>query len=365
MKLNLNTGKGRMRIILHVIAWMIVFGFPLYWLSQQSDHTFEHFGRFYMQSVAYLGLFYLSFFWLVPKFWLRGKKWMFLAVTVVVMAVLYGSLNLVSDRFFQPPQEFREREIQMDRENPGGPGAERMRKRFFLGNFLFSSILISGFCVGLRVSEKLAENEEQRKELEKEKLNSELAFLKNQISPHFFFNTLNNIYSLIAINQNDAQESVLKLSKLMRYLLYESERGSTTLGQEISFMSNYIDLMRLRVSDKVILEADFTSDHSDLAIPPLMFIPFIENAFKHGISYQKPSYIRISLEVKDKLLIFRCVNSIGHGPGEGPEPDSGIGLENVTKRLQLIYPDHHNLKISHGEQTFDVTLDLDIDYVKS
>jgi two-component system, LytTR family, sensor kinase len=365
MKHKPTTGKGRRRVILHVMAWMIIFIFPLYWLTQQNDRLNEHFGRFYVQSVAYLCIFYLSFFWLVPKFWMAGKRWLFIIVTTLTMGAIYFSINLADDRFFPPPKEFLEREILMARENPERISPDRMRKRFFLGNFLFSSILISGFCIGLRGSEKLAENEEQRKELEKEVLNSELAFLKNQISPHFFFNTLNNIYSLIAINQDDAQESVLKLSKLMRYLLYESEQGSTTLGREISFMRNYIDLMKLRVSDKVTLEANFPDDHPDLPVPPLIFIPFIENAFKHGITYHHPSFIRVSLKIEGKMLVFRCENSIGSGPGEGPEPDSGIGLDNVTKRLHLLYPDRHTLKITRHDTTYEVFLEMDMDIVRS
>jgi len=358
MKLKALTGKKRMRFILHLVAWMIVFAFPLYWLTQQTNPGNDHFGRFYAQSVAYLLLFYVSFFWLVPKFWLTGKKWMFLLLTVLVMSTIYATVNIADNRYFKPPQEMVEREIQMSQEHPGRPGPEKFRKRFFLMNYLFSSILISGFCVGLRVSEKLEENEIKRKELEKEKLNSELAFLKNQISPHFFFNTLNNIYSLITINQTDAQDSVLKLSKLMRYLLYESEQGTTTLGQEVSFMKNYIDLMRLRVTDKVKLDSVFPENHSDLAIPPLVFIPFIENAFKHGISYQHPSYINVSLQIQGNDLIFNCENSIGRITSEGIKADSGIGLENVTKRLQLLYPDRHVLTIRREEERYVVYLKI-------
>jgi two-component system, LytTR family, sensor kinase len=359
MKLKLTTGKKRMRLVLHVVAWMIIFVFPLYWLTQQTDHPNDHFGRFYAQSVAFLFIFYLSFFWLVPKYWLAGKKWLFLLLTAGVITGFNFTVNTLDEKLFPPPPEFKLRELELQKSNPGGPAPDSMRKRFFYVNFLFTSILISGFCVGLRVSERLAENEEERKELEKEKLNSELAFLKNQISPHFFFNTLNNIYSLIAINQADAQDSVLKLSKMMRYLLYESEQGSTTLGQEVSFMTNYIDLMRLRVSQKVTLETEFPKDHQDMDIKPLIFVPFIENAFKHGISYQSQSFIRISLKVVDKSLVFQCANSLGRAPAEGPKIDSGIGLENVTKRLQLLYPGKHDLKISKDENQFEVKLRID------
>jgi len=351
---NLTTGKKRMRLALHIIAWAIIFVFPLYWISQQSDKSDLHFGRFYTQSVAYLTLFYLSFFWLVPKFWLAGKKLLYLLLSGVVMTALFLTLNTVDSKFLPPPDFHKQEQPGEKKEGP----PEGFKKRFFRTNFLFTSVLICGFCVGLRVSERLTENEEKRKELEKEKLNSELAFLKNQISPHFFFNTLNNIYSQIAINQTDAQDSVLKLSKLMRYLLYESENGLTTLGRDISFMNNYIDLMRLRVSDKVSLDVVFPQDHADLEIPPLIFITFIENAFKHGVTYQSASFIRIALKVEESKLIFHCENSLNRQSAEGPKVDSGIGLDNVTKRLQLLYPNRHELKIDSDENRFIVNLTI-------
>ena len=351
-----------MQLILHIVGWTILLILPVYGLSQQSGQINDHLGRFYVQIVTYLILFYLSYFWLVPKYWLSDRKILFMGLTAILFATIYLGTATVSNHFFKPPPRFQEIEMEMAKNFPGKTDPESFRKRFFLANYLFTSILISGFCVGLRVSEKLSENEGKRKELERQKLNSELAFLKNQISPHFFFNTLNNIYSLIGINQDDARDSVLKLSKLMRYLLYESEQGLTTLGLEISFMNHYIDLMRLRLSDKVELLAEFPADHPDLRIPPLLFIPFIENAFKHGISYQNSSFIRISMALSDNSLLFECENSLGRKSGEGPVVDSGIGLENVTKRLQLLYPGRHDLSINRGEDRYAVRLEIKMEH---
>ncbi|MDP4185060.1 MAG: histidine kinase, partial [Bacteroidota bacterium] len=211
---------------------------------------------------------------------------------------------------------------------------------------------------GLRFSEKLNENEKERKEAEKEKLNSELAFLKNQISPHFFFNTLNNIYSLIEINTVDAQKAVLKLSKLMRYLLYESEQGDSKLSSEIEFMKAYVDLMRLRLNEKVELLVSFPDEFDDVLIPPLLLIPFIENAFKYGISYRDKSFIYLSLQVNNKELVFFCSNSLNNNAGN--ETHSGIGLENVKKRLNLLFPEKHSISINQKENSFDVLLKIDI-----
>jgi LytS/YehU family sensor histidine kinase len=221
------------------------------------------------------------------------------------------------------------------------------------------SVVIIGFSFGLRIIEKHAVSEKKQKELEKEKLNSELAFLKNQVSPHFFFNTLNNIYSLIEINTTDAQDAVLKLSKLMRYLLYESEHGETLLSHEIEFMNHYIDLMKLRLSKKVDLKIDLPEKNTNYKIPPLLFIPFIENAFKHGISYREKSFINISMQSENNTIRFTCINSLGQPTEKDTnENHSGIGLENVKKRLNLLFPNKHTLKIGKLENEFHVTLEI-------
>jgi LytS/YehU family sensor histidine kinase len=223
---------------------------------------------------------------------------------------------------------------------------------------MFTSLFLVFFSVGMRVLERHSQTEKLQKELEKEKLNSELAFLKNQISPHFFFNTLNNIYSLISINADDSQKAVLKLSKLMRYLLYDSESGNTKLSNEIDFMNNYIDLMKLRMTNKISLIVAFPEKYTDLNIPPLIFIPFIENAFKHGISNREKSFIDISMTTQKDSILFRCANSLIK-PREESEPgQSGIGLENVTKRLNLLFPGKHELKINKTEKEFEVLLQI-------
>ncbi|MGE5418874.1 MAG: sensor histidine kinase, partial [Chloroflexota bacterium] len=211
---------------------------------------------------------------------------------------------------------------------------------------------------GLRLLERQSKIEKMQEEMEKAKLNAELAFLKNQISPHFFFNTLNNIYSLIGINAEDSQKAVLKLSKLMRYLLYESEHGNTKLSNEIDFMRNYIDLMKLRMSDKVSLKVNFPDTYDDVSIPPLLFIPFIENSFKHGISYRNNSFIDIVLFATDGKIDFRCTNSIVAGHTEDDQP--GIGLENIRKRLNLLFPGSHTLTINRGNDEFEVILQIKV-----
>jgi two-component sensor histidine kinase len=257
---------------------------------------------------------------------------------------------------FRPPRE--------ERESPRPRNDYQRFRPFFIPyqvyNYFISSLFLTFFALVLRVMGRHAGIEKRQKELEKEKLNSELALLKNQISPHFFFNTLNNIYSLISINTEDSQNAVLKLSKLMRYLLYESEQRLTNLSNEIDFMNNYIDLMRLRTSNKVSLNVSFPEKTENINLPPLLFIPFIENAFKHGISYREKSFINISMKIDDENLTFNCDNSIGNSKVEKEDNHNGIGLENVRKRLKLLFPGKHTLKIERAEKTFVVNLAINI-----
>jgi LytS/YehU family sensor histidine kinase len=231
-------------------------------------------------------------------------------------------------------------------------------REMHLFNFMFTSLFLVFFSVGMRVLERHSLTEKLQKELEKEKLNSELAFLKNQISPHFFFNTLNNIYSLISINAEDSQKAILRLSKLMRYLLYDSEHGNTKLSNEIDFMNNYIDLMKLRMTSKIILTVSFPEKYEDRSIPPLIFIPFIENAFKHGISNREKSFIDINMTTGKDSILFRCANSLIKTREESDPSQSGIGLENVTKRLNLLFPEKHEIKINKTEKEFEVLLQI-------
>jgi len=231
-------------------------------------------------------------------------------------------------------------------------------KNWPMYNFMITGLLISGFGLGLKFSDKLIQNEKERKESEKERLNSELAFLKNQINPHFFFNTLNNIYSLVQLNVEDGQKAILQLSKLMRYVLYETDQEKKPLSQEIGFMKNYIELMKLRLSEKVDLSVTFPTEFNEVDIPPLLFLPFIENAFKHGISYRKTSFINILMQVDGKQIHFKCSNSIGNKGEELLTPESGIGLENVKKRLGLLFPGRHSLEVNATKEAFDMILNI-------
>jgi len=353
--------KGRiLQIVLHMLAWLVLIILPQLIINRYWGNNNFIDWRFYINAAFYGVIFYVNYIWLVPKFFFRKNKLPYFALAAVLLVVVYFLITFFSDVLRNPE---RERHI--------AEAVEKLMKDKVIQRppfrlihiyyFILISVIITGFSIGLKVIEQHSISEKRQKELEKEKLNSELAFLKNQVSPHFFFNTLNNIYSLIEINTDDAQGAVLKLSKLMRYLLYESEHGKTNLDNEISFMKHYIDLMKLRLSPKVELKVDLPENESNLEIPPLLFIPFIENAFKHGISYREKSFIHISMVVENDRVKFLCVNSLGqHTEKNEDENHSGIGLENVRKRLNLIFPDKHNLVIEPSDTDFRVLLEIEI-----
>jgi hypothetical protein len=309
-------------------------------------------------------IFYTNYIVLVPKYFFARKKHKYFLALIFLLAGLYFVSDKTNEYIFKHvPGRENTQEINRYSGEQGKPGPPKPFTRppfreMHLFNFAFTSIFLIFFSTGMRVLERHSLTEKLQKELEKEKLNSELAFLKNQISPHFFFNTLNNIYSLISINAEDSQKAVLRLSKLMRYLLYDSEHGNTKLSNEIDFMNNYIDLMKLRMSSKISLAVSFPEKYEDLSVPPLIFIPFIENAFKHGISYREKSFIDISMKTEDTSILFRCANSVVKNDESSKPEHSGIGLGNVTKRLNLLFPGKHEMKINKSEKEFEVLLQI-------
>lgn len=347
-------------LTIHLLGWLTIILIPHYLISSYGGSGgFRFLYQFYFNAGIYGTLFYLNYLYLVPRLFLRDRKWLYLLSAVGATVVLYFLMTWVNDYFFFDPEHERKMARIVAELSKDGEDVRPPIHQFKIYSYFYTSLLVCGFSLGLALLVKLAQNEKERKELEREKLNSELAFLKSQVSPHFFFNTLNNIYSLIGIDQAEAQEAVLKLSKLMRYLLYESESGNTRLADEIGFMNHYIDLMKLRISNKVELKVEMPAQVPEVAIPPLLFIAFVENAFKHGISYREQSFIDIRMEIEGDKLTFSTRNSLGRSTPEGESGHSGIGLENVKKRLNLLYPGAHELTISRTADEFKVKLEID------
>jgi sensor histidine kinase YesM len=200
------------------------------------------------------------------------------------------------------------------------------------------------------------------KEIERENMVSELRALKAQINPHFFFNTLNSIYSLSLDKSEKTPELILKLSELMRYILYETRDDYVSMEKQLEFLQNYIYMEQLRTEEKIMIEMEVKGEHKDLMVAPLLFVPFIENAFKHvGKEKNNPSFILISFDLTNPVKIFFTVKNKKSNSTEPVDGNNeGIGLINVRKRLNLLYPSKHELKISDAGDVFEVRLTLDL-----
>ena len=227
----------------------------------------------------------------------------------------------------------------------------------FLHFHILTILLIIGLNVAIKFLFKSIRDDHRMKDLEKQTSETELAYLKHQINPHFFMNTLNNIHALIDIDKEKAQQTILELSKIMRYVLYEASLPSVPLEKEIHFLSNYIELMKIRYTEQVDIRISLPEQIPDTQIPPLLFISFLENAFKHGISYRKASFIHLSMEIKEQELHCLFVNS---NFNTQHTQEAGIGLENIRKRLHLLYHTNYTLHIENKDNQYRVLLIIPI-----
>ena len=225
-------------------------------------------------------------------------------------------------------------------------------------------ILMLGMNIGVKLYFRQQKDQDRMMKLENDNLEQQLEYLKYQINPHFLMNTLNNIHALVDIDPEQAKETIVELSKIMRFVLYEGSKQKVPLRQELLFLENYIKLMKMRFTDQVTISVDMPDMIPDRTIPPLLLITFVENAFKHGVSYQKESFIDIKISISQSAtdsstpsLIFHCANSkqpqaeVSHG---------GVGLQNAQRRLDLLYGAAYSLLITDGNDTYTVNLTIPI-----
>jgi LytS/YehU family sensor histidine kinase len=229
----------------------------------------------------------------------------------------------------------------------------------FRGVFIYFIVFV--ISVGLKMTNEWFKNDRQKKELENDKLTAELAMLKAQLNPHFFFNVLNNLCSLARSKSDDTETYIIKLSQLMRYNLYNQKEEKVSLIKEIQFIEDYIDIQKMRVVDSVEIIFNKTGDMNQSLIAPMILFPFVENAFKHGISYNENSKIEIDLKVDHDQLMFSVSNYIFRPKGEEPtKKHAGIGLQNVLKRLNIQYKDKYKISIKNDDFSFSVKLKLEL-----
>lgn len=221
----------------------------------------------------------------------------------------------------------------------------------------FGGLLLMGMNLGVKLYFMSQRDRERQKIIDQRNLEQQMEYLKYQVNPHFFMNTLNNIHALVDIDPERAKTTIVELSKMMRHILYEGSKKLIPLIREVEFLNLYVQLMRLRYTRKVHINVDVPPQLPELKLPPLMLIIFVENAFKHGISYREESFIDIKLRVENKRLLFSCCNSKPTQVQRTNEK-GGMGLQNVRQRLELLYDDDYTLDINDGEKTYEVKLDI-------
>lgn len=229
-----------------------------------------------------------------------------------------------------------------------------------VGFHMFRSIIhvffAAAFGTGYALVRHTFGEEKSQQDARQERLRSELSFLRSQISPHFIFNILNSIVYLIRSKSPQAEPATLQLSALMRYMLYESTDTQIPLEKEIGYLTSYVDLQKIRFEEDVDIRLNITGENTGQVIEPMLMIPFVENAFKHGVGLIESPMIDISVDVTEKLLCFTVKNKITPDTSEEKDNSSGIGLQNVRRRLELLYPDAYELDILEDEQWFEARL---------
>lgn len=295
-------------------------------------------------------LFYINYFLLVPKFLLKKNTFLY----IVLCLLIVGLSGFIINFFFspepaQPLSLAREEGIRFKVAHP-----IPIAPLFTMFN-LSIPIFISAL---LKVYVEWRRNEDLRRKVVNEKVSSELQFLKAQLNPHFLFNSLNAIYSLSVKSSPSTSGAIISLSELMRYMLYEADRDKVLLEKEVEYIRNYVQLQRLRLSDSANVTLKISGQYKGREVPPLLFISFIENAFKYGTDYKGSTYVDIILSTTERAVQLKVKNIIG--AQRENKRHSGVGLENIKNRLRLLYPDSHELQITDNGETYEVDLTLDL-----
>lgn len=357
-------------ILIHIIAWLLFISLIVGFVSSMRagvnvppDFFSAPFISFF---AVYITLFYLNYAVLIPKLYLKKKYGYYFAVAALLLLAIY---------FFKPFEQMmihsRPRFGQMHAPPPFPEGfrpgprfhapprifhVQRAFRIDITGLILF--VMVWSLGMAIQIVKQWRNTEQRAAQAEAEKATAELSFLKAQIHPHFLFNTLNNIYSMAVLKSEHTPAAILKLSNIMRYVTDEVKRDYVPLSREVEYMSDYIDLQRLRLSNKVQLDFSVTGDTMGKQIAPLILMTFVENVFKYGISVHEPSVITIKIKAEENAIHFFSRNKITGTPGKFES--TGIGISNTKKRLEHLYPGKYELIINTDNELFTVQLTLQV-----
>lgn len=334
--------------LLYFCVWTFVFLVPIFSGSIFRSDPFEwrRIQTAWSIIAPYFLLFSIHNWWIAKRFLLTRQYLTYAALTVVTVVAIFTAVD------------FYHHILGIDIGQPDVRMEALVFSHLPLPINLLLGVFMCGLNSGIKMIYKSIRDDQEMGDMRHNMMQAELDYLKYQINPHFFMNTLNNIHALIDIDSEAAKDTVIELSKMMRYVLYDSEQDSISLEKEIQFLQHYIQLMRLRYSDSVEIVVDVPeSSPSQVKIPPLIFIVFVENAFKHGISYNSRSYIHISIEVSAEGDRVHYTVSNSKNPSKW-KTHGGIGLDNVRKRLDLLFPKRYQLEIEDTAHHYSVELNI-------
>jgi two-component system LytT family sensor kinase len=350
--------SGLVTVIIHVLIWVM---FGLIYFFQPISWSISVPYQVWIKQCLLLGslvvVYYTNALVLVPKLILKNRTAIYFVVVVCIAAIIV-ELNVYIDQWLNIPQIIG---AALHKAGPPKHHDHDHNHDWDLALIAITSLVI-GVGTSVTAIQKWQKDKQLHQEMEQDKISSELSFLKAQINPHFFFNTLNNIYALTHIDAETSRKAIHQLSRMMRYVLYDTQNSTTFLSQEIAFVKDYISLMQLRLTDAVKIDFKSPEALKDMAIAPMIFLPFIENAFKHGISATNPSRIDIHIGQNATMVDLHVVNTIIKEQNNNLEAGSGIGLNNTRRRLDLLYPGKHILQIKEdtAANTYSVHLTLDL-----
>jgi two-component system, LytTR family, sensor kinase len=330
--------KQLIKILVHILFW----GLWIY-LAVSNANEDEWYNRtcimFGLIVGLHIPLFFLNTEILVPRILQRRGVTAYvisLLIAIVIFAVLHHFFKELLFKFFP---------------------FERYHKSNVFWNVV-PMLFVAGISTAYSLLSWVVRNEQREREAKQERLQSELSFLRSQISPHFIFNMLNSVVYLIRTQSNQAEPTTIKLSELMRYMLYDADNEQITLEQELAYLHNYIDLQKIRFEEDVQITVVSNGAPTTQQIEPMLMIPFVENAFKHGVGMIPQPSIDINIHITDERLDFSVVNKIAPELLNQKDQSTGIGLKNVRRRLELLYPNRHHLHIGEQNGVFSVALQL-------
>ncbi|HEX8329884.1 MAG TPA: sensor histidine kinase [Hymenobacter sp.] len=350
------TPRRYLTLLIHVLVWGL-FGLT-FLLFQPLTGRLELPPQFWVKQglmfTVWVSTFYLTARVTVPRLLFQGRTgWFIVALCITTLAVLLFS------RFLEQVLDLPALLNKAFEAAAGRPKLLQQRGPRFDSMGLLTTMFVLGISTCITVVQKLQQDSQIRQTLEQQRVSSELSMLKAQINPHFFFNTLNNIYALTLLDGEEARSAIHRLSRMMRYVLYDTASGTTLLSQEVAFVQDYITLMQLRLDERVTVTFERPEPVHDVPVAPMLLLPFLENAFKHGVAATQASAIYVALrQPGPDVLELEVRNTLLNLPSTDLAGSNGIGLANTRRRLDLLYPGQFSLEVDDHTPTHEFRVHL-------